>query len=269
MSLADAKMNSRQLTQLCQARVLVYQLGLCMHIRTAANAFGRVAVWAFFFLGSLLTTQAAISGRRYEAPTILNLPVARAALDYFFSPPERGRVFRVVDADLDLDGQRERLVLDGKRDPALRIWRGDTLLWQGVRERWNPWKLMIADVDGDGRREIVLGVHKSTHYFPRPHNCLFIYGWDGRRAFPKWLGSSLSRPFTDFILADLDGGAEELIALEIMRDGKRCVAVYKWNGFGFTLDWQHGSWQTAGLIAVEGGRVIVTADGERIALKRV
>ncbi len=239
-----------------------------MLTRTAPNALLKVAVSIFLFFGSLLTAQPAISEQPYEAPHMLNLPATRAALDYCSSPAARERVI-AINADLDLDGQSERLVLNGERDPALRIWRGNTLLWQGVHQRWAPWKLMIADVDGDGRREIVIGVHKSTHYFPQPHNCLFIYGWDGRRAFPKWLGSSLSRPFTDFILADLDGGAEELIALEVTRDGKRCVAVYKWNGFGFTLDWQRGSWQTAGLLAVEGGRVIVTADGERVALSKV
>ena len=174
----------------------------------------------------------------------------------------------VFESDLDRDGKLERLSLDPGRDPALSIRRGKRLLWQGVPQRWNPWKLMIADVDGDGKREIVVGVYKSTRYFPKPHNCLFIYGWDGQRASPKWLGSSLSRPFTDFTFTDLDGSGagEELIAVEMTLDGKQCVAIYKWNGFGFTLDWQRGGWQSVRLITAGNGQVIVEADGNRITL---
>lgn len=173
----------------------------------------------------------------------------------------------VVESDLDRDGKIERIVLDAGRDPTLTIWRGDKRLWQGVPKKWKPWKLTTADVDGDGVREIIVGVHKSTRFFPQPHNCLFVYGWDGTQAFPKWLGSSLSKPFSDFAFANLDDDkAEELVSLETLRDGKRCVVVYSWIGFGFGSDYQRGAWKSARLITTKEGRVVVEADGKKTTL---
>jgi FG-GAP-like repeat len=171
----------------------------------------------------------------------------------------------IIEADLDGDGRRERIALDGTGDRVLTVRRGRALVWQGVPRRWKPWKLATADVDGDGRREIVVGIYKATHYFPKPHNCLFMYDWEGQSASPKWLGSSLSKPFTDFAFADLDAdGRDNLVAVETTREGKQCVAVYSWNGFGFTLDWQRGDWAKARLVAVPGVGLFVEADGERI-----
>ena len=172
-----------------------------------------------------------------------------------------------LEFDLDGDGRRERLRLDKASDPSLSVQHGKLVRWRGVPARWKPWKLMVADVDGDGRSEIIVGVYKSTRFFPKPHNCLFIYGWDGRRAYPKWLGSSLSKPFVDFAFVKGEGNSpEELVAIEIKRDGRMCVAVYLWNGFGFTLDWQSGDWRQARLIEATKGGIIVEADGARVQL---
>lgn len=169
-----------------------------------------------------------------------------------------------LEFDLDGDGQTERIRLDKGSDPALSVRHGKRLLWRGVPARWQPWKLAIADVDGDGQHEIVVGVYKSTRFFPKPHNCLFIYAWDGRRAHPKWLGSALSKPFVDFAFINGKGDSpDRLVAIETKRDGRRCVAVYSWNGFGFTLDWQRGDWQEATLIETTGNRITVEADGTR------
>ncbi len=174
-----------------------------------------------------------------------------------------------IDADLDSDGKVERIDLDVDREQTLQIRRGKQLLWQGVPARWKPWKIEIADVDGDGRREIIVGVFKSTKFFPKPHNCLFIYGFNGETAFPKWLGSSLSRPFADFTFADLDNEAgDELIAMETTLEGRISVAVYHWNSFGFTLDWSQGDWQLAKLLGVENGLIQVEADGKDVFLAK-
>ncbi|HWT01613.1 MAG TPA: VCBS repeat-containing protein [Pyrinomonadaceae bacterium] len=173
-----------------------------------------------------------------------------------------------VEADLDGDGRVERITLDAARDPAVSVRRGRRLLWEGVHGRWRPWKLMVADVDGDGRREIVVGVFKATKFIPRPHNCLFIYDWDGRRAAPKWLGSTLSRPFADFGFADTNGdGRDELYAVETRRDGRQALAAYSWNGFGFTQDWERGDWLKARLLAVTRAEITVEADGRRVTLR--
>lgn len=173
-----------------------------------------------------------------------------------------------LESDLDGDGRIERIRLDKESDPALSVERGSRVLWRGVPASWKPWKLMVADVDGDGRREIVVGVYKSTRFFPKPHNCLFIYAWDGRRAHPKWLGSSLSRPFVDFAFVDTDGDKEEeLAAIEMKRDGRLCLALYSWNGFGFTVDWRGGDWQKARLIKAAKDGITVEADAVQLKFK--
>ena len=174
-----------------------------------------------------------------------------------------------LSCDLDGDGHVERVVLAPRRDPVLRVWRDDRLLWSGVPKKWKPWKLTTADVDGDGMRELLLGVHKSTRFFPTPHNCLFVYGWDGKRVFPKWLGSSLGRPFADFGCANVDDDeAAELIAVERTREGKRCLALYSWCGFGFEFDGERGPWEDLELLEGADKHLLVRADGRRVSIEK-
>jgi hypothetical protein len=180
----------------------------------------------------------------------------------------------VLEVDLDRDGRRERVVLEpgrkgDERTHTLEVWREGKRLWAGVPRGWRPWKLAAADVDGDGRQEIGVGIHKSTRYFPQPHNCLFVYRFVRDTVVPRWLGSSLSKPFTDFTFTDLDGDpADELVAVETTREGRQCVAVYSWSGFGFALDRQRGAWKTARLLGTEHGKVTLEADSRLVAITR-
>ncbi len=175
---------------------------------------------------------------------------------------------RLFETDLDSDGTIERIEIDRSMPFSLRVSRGGRILWEAVPASWKPWKLMIADVDGDGKREMIVGVFKSTKFFPRPHNCLFVYGWSGKKGYPKWLGSSLARPFTDFAFARLgDFPGDELVAIERTLDGKRALAVYHWNSFGFTKFREFGPWEEAELVRIEENKLELDADGERVTLK--
>ncbi len=171
------------------------------------------------------------------------------------------------ESDLDRDGRVERIELDSEREMTLQITRSGRSVWSGVPSKWKPWKLQIADVDGDGKPEIAIGVFKSTKFFPKPHNCLFIYGWSGDEASPKWLGSSLGRPFTEFLFADLnDVPGDELLAIETSRDSKPSIAVYRWDSFGFTLVRRHGEWARAEILDADRGRISIVTDGGTIVL---
>jgi hypothetical protein len=97
-----------------------------------------------------------------------------------------------------------------------------------------PWKIQTSDVDGDGKIEISLGVYKSTPFYAEMEKRPFIYDWDKDGIYPKWRGSRLSRPFDDYIFADVDSeNRDEIIAIELLADGSKVLASYSWKGFGF------------------------------------
>lgn len=101
-------------------------------------------------------------------------------------------------------------------------------------QKVNPWKVQVCDVDGDGKKEVSLGVYTMAKYHPVYAKRPFLYEFSNHRLYPKWLGSRLSRPFDDYIFCDVDGDRmDELISIETTREGKKELNAYKWTGFGF------------------------------------
>lgn len=97
-----------------------------------------------------------------------------------------------------------------------------------------PWKIELGDVDGDSHFEIAIGVYKESPLHPIMAKRPFIYNFDGEDLVPKWRGSRLSRPFTDFLLFDVDQDEiYEIVSVEELADGGHIVNSYKWKGFGF------------------------------------
>ena len=134
---------------------------------------------------------------------------------------------------LTVPGRRERVVLD----------RGEVWLEREGRRRslglarYHPWKLAWAHVAG--RPQLAVGVFKPTRFDPEPHHALFLYDWEDGELTPRWLGSRLSKPFSDFAFADMRrSGETELAAAEQLRDGRWCLVIYRWTGFGFQGEWQ-------------------------------
>lgn len=101
-------------------------------------------------------------------------------------------------------------------------------------EEFNPWKVIAGDIDGDGIDEISVGVYKKSPLHPVMDKRPFIYSLVNGKLQPKWRGSRLSRPFTDYCFYDIDGdGIDEIIAIELVADNKKRINSYKWKGFGF------------------------------------
>jgi len=97
-----------------------------------------------------------------------------------------------------------------------------------------PWKVQTADVDGDKKVEISLGVYKTARFHPVMAKRPFVYNWDGSFMSPKWLGSRLARPFDDYIFTDIDSdGRDELVSIEQLENGSKAINSYSWKGFGF------------------------------------
>jgi len=148
------------------------------------------------------------------------------------------------------------VVLETKGGSLVAVWR---------QHRLNPWKLVIADVDGDGRREIVVGVLKKSPKDPVMAKRTFVYSWNGRRMLPKWLGSRLSRRFDDYTLADINcDGWDELISLEVAPRGRHRIAAYRWHSFGF--EWLGCGEEMPGLSGIDtvNGKVAASTGGKRV-----
>ncbi|QZY53585.1 hypothetical protein [Crassaminicella profunda] len=142
--------------------------------------------------------------------------------------------------DLDKDHLDEILLITGKKGEVfgnelliLSFDRGFYELFRKTFHHLNPWKVQIADVDGDGKKEISIGVYKQTRFHPVMAKRPFIYDWN-EGIVPKWRGSRLSKPFEDYIFADIDDDKmDEIVSIEILKNGKNTVNSYKWKGFGF------------------------------------
>jgi len=102
--------------------------------------------------------------------------------------------------------------------------------------RIKPMKIMSGDVNGDGKNEVSICAYKTANFHPVMAKRPYFFNISGYNLVPLWLGSRLSRPFSDYTLYDFDGdGADELVSDEYLHNGDRVVAAYKWKGFGFEL----------------------------------
>jgi hypothetical protein len=128
---------------------------------------------------------------------------------------------------------------------------------------WRVTAASLADVTGDGYAEWVLLVWRPWRDWPiqrwtstpspvagfhdeQGYSCQLILldPADGREI---WAGSALPVPLLDLDVGDVNGdGQNEVVTLEgdyaAGRGGTASrVDVWKWQGFGFTLDWRSES----------------------------
>jgi hypothetical protein len=139
--------------------------------------------------------------------------------------------FEGVMYTIELDSNAEKTVRVHTDTPS-----GRREIWRGVPKSLRPWKVMLGDIDGDGNPDLGVGVYKKSEFHQVMAKRPFIYTWDGKAFVPKWLGSRLSRPFTDFAFASSPSGPK-LVSIEETKDGQHELAVYKWDGFGVTREW--------------------------------
>ncbi|PKM94230.1 MAG: hypothetical protein CVU84_12270 [Firmicutes bacterium HGW-Firmicutes-1] len=109
-------------------------------------------------------------------------------------------------------------------------------IYENDFSKMKPWKIDCTDLEGDGEIEIVIGVHKKTHYDQNEGNRMFIFNWDGKKLYKKWTGSKLGNELLQFEFIELlNRQGDELIVIDLEEGGKERILVYYWFDFGFSL----------------------------------
>ena len=107
--------------------------------------------------------------------------------------------------------------------------------------------MAACDADGDGQAELACVVCQRAKLDPVRRLRVHLYQFRPDRGgwWPFWQGSSLSRPFRAVRFARSRAGltsGDRLVSLERSsvpdEAGRDWLVVYRWNGFGFSVEWQ-------------------------------
>lgn len=179
---------------------------------------------------------------------------------------EEGLRYAIVAKHEDAD-YGDRLVID-----RLDASGGWVRVYENDFKDLKPWRIEIADIDGDLRKEVLIAVNKTTHYDPETKNRMFIfnYDYDGAKLVKKWTGSQLSGDWKTFYAGDLLSiPGDELIFIERMEANKERIGVYYWFDFGFVHVAESELYDPIEQLAIVGpGKVEIrtTRAGEPITL---
>lgn len=183
-------------------------------------------------------------------------------------PPEN-------ELEISRDDVHLQLVLE---EGTLQVYDGDRHVWTSDAS-WDVRKMLLADPNNDSQQELVFVLWKP--FAPQPtllyedfgfqlpfdegslRNHLFLYGRRDGEWRALWCSSPVPDPILDIAVGDVNGdGANELAVLEgSYADGSdkpaRHVTVWRWNGWGFTLEWRSAPGQYCGLMLTDitGDRV--------------
>lgn len=135
---------------------------------------------------------------------------------------------------------------------------------QDKNQKWNrvyendfkdlkPWKIEIGDIDGDGQKEILTAVRKTTHFDPEEKNRMFIFNYENNKLVKKWTGSQLAGVWNDFYVGDLlPIPGDELIFIEQTEEDKEKISIHYWFDFGFVMLAESGSYKDILNLTIKG-----------------
>jgi poly-gamma-glutamate synthesis protein (capsule biosynthesis protein) len=163
----------------------------------------------------------------------------------------KGLASKTEQADLDGDSIKETYTLENGQ---LMIAENSKILWQSLSDWWID-DFVLADSNNDGIIDINLSVWKPGNFGPsKPFwikendmsikNHFFVLDLVGDTIKPIWQSSNLGVPNCEFTFADIDGDRKnDLITFEGDYSQKPdCkgdyLAVWKWNGWGFSNEWR-------------------------------
>ncbi|MCB9639809.1 MAG: VCBS repeat-containing protein [Myxococcales bacterium] len=111
----------------------------------------------------------------------------------------------VVWTDMDGDGVQGIVVLIKKIDGDGRLVgvNAQDGRWMrlSIERLRRPWMIESADVDGDGKDDLMIGMFRPSYFDRVVRRRLWIYSYLPRRGafFPKWRGSRFSLPWLDVV----------------------------------------------------------------------
>ena len=181
-------------------------------------------------------------GRMYAAASPKQPPISDSQPDNRF---EIGTTDGGVNAVLD--------------DDQVHVYRSESHIWDSDPS-WDVRRMLLTDLDSDAEQELALVLWKPcllepsviyNHFgFTPPceegtlRNHLFLYGWRDGEWRALWCSSPLADPIRELAVGDVDGdGDNEIVVLEgsygdAADEPARHVSVWRWNGWGFTLEWR-------------------------------
>ncbi len=150
--------------------------------------------------------------------------------------PQPGRVGIFGSGQIDLTGDGKVEIVRRVKD-RLQIYENGVLAWESPDE-WQVLDAALGDPNDDGRGEVLLAIRKPDNSgVVKSHP--FIIGFRGGIYRQIWGGSAVADPILEVELGDLDGdGIQDLVVLEERGDRLQAVTVWRWNGWGFQLDWR-------------------------------
>lgn len=179
-------------------------------------------------------------------------------------------------ADLNSNSIDESYLLTAGR---LTITENQKMIWQSPAN-WQIDKFVLADANNDGLIDLNLSLWKpgsfgSSKPFwvkendPSVKNHFFIYDLVGDKLKMVWGSSNLSAPNCEFLIQDIDDdNKNELLVIEGEYSVKTVcqgnyIALWRWNGWGFSNDWRSPRGDYSNLKMEEkNGRQFLAADSE-------
>ncbi|MDD3174107.1 MAG: hypothetical protein PHF63_10745 [Herbinix sp.] len=147
---------------------------------------------------------------------------------------------------------------------------GDTLVvfsqrndgsWQRIYnndfKNLKPWKIELADIDGNGSKEILIAVNKTSHFDKSEKNRMFIFNYADNKLIKKWTGSEIAGIWENFAAGDfVPIKGDELVFIRQVENGER-VSVYYWFDFGFLLLAESNDYEDILSVSIRGENSIL------------